>query len=106
MQTWTSVDDRPVPWDCDVVICHRGWVYRGEPYHGGHWEKGIIVSLAQARVRILGSGRIIHAEYWLSSPSFVAWPRRELVPYSLITHWMPFEGFPSAPAMVTDKKEA
>ena len=90
MHTWISVNDEPVPFDCDVVICYKGWVRLDE-----HWKKGLRVSLAHAW-NVTGSetDRIIEQE-----PSFFRWPYRELIPYSEIIYWMPFEGFPEPPAV-------
>ena len=87
-RTWISVNDEPVPFDCDVVICYKGWVRLDED-----WKRGLRVSLARAWITVPEVGRIIQRE-----SSFFCWPDRELVPYSEIIYWMPFEGFPEPPA--------
>ncbi len=96
MPTWTSVNDEPVPFDCDVIICHKGLV-RVEV--AKDWKKGLRVSLAHAwGLSFSGTGQVIQRVYWLEKPSFFRWPNRELIPYAEITHWMLFEGLPEPPA--------
>jgi len=92
MPIWISTNDEPVPLTCDVLICHRGYIYKD-----GDWEEGICVSLARALVSHTTSGRMIQHEYWQPKPSFFHWPNRTLIPYSEITHWMPAPSLPEPP---------
>ena len=91
-RAWISVNDEPVPCDCDVVICYEGWVRLDE-----HWKKGLQVSLARAWGSMTRRERWQQVEHWLEKPSFFRWPDKVLISYSEITHWMPFEGFPEPP---------
>ena len=90
---WNLVEDTPVPFDCDVLICYEDWFCVDKA-----WKRGLRVSLARAW-NVIGSetGRIIQREYWLEKPSFFRWPDRRLIPYLEIIYWMPFEGFPEPP---------